>query len=583
MIPKDTIEEIRERASIVEVVSRYVELRKRGANYTGLCPFHTEKTASFTVNEDKKLFHCFGCQATGSVFDFLMKHDGLDFPEAARSLARSFGVTIVEEKGGRGAQSKGPSPVDVANKTALDFFVGELKEGGGEKARSYLKERGYGIEVADDFRLGYAPDGWDGLLKYLKSKGVETAAAEKAGLIVKKDKGGYYDRFRDRLIFPITDVRGKVIAFGGRAFGDAQPKYLNSPESAVFKKGEVLYGLYKARPAISKEGYVIVVEGYFDLIALHAAGFINVVATMGTALTGAHVERVKNYARSGGVYTLFDGDAAGRKATLRGLDLFLLQDVKARVITLADGVDPDDFIKEAGPDGMKKAVKDAVPLFGFYLSELRGVHDLKTADGKGDFLNDAIAHLIKIKNVAVMGHWAGEVARLLSINVKSVYGALEAVAGGRGSKESKPAEAVKGRIKKGTRKAEATLLTVLLKKPELLTEEAKHALTCFDDPFFKKVAELVIDAGPSLNPSALLDSATDDEVKGWIGEALMKGDKGFVEEAEKMAEDCIKKVLTAGKPKEATMRVIEKLREGGYDVDDEIKGKPGTDSSNRRG
>ena len=309
-IPKEKIEEVRERASIVQVINEYVPLTKRGHNHVGLCPFHSEKTPSFTVNEEKKIFYCFGCNATGNVITFLMKKDGLAFPEAVRALASRYGIAINE--------SKREAPDDreqiyAALKAASAYFTGVLRASAGDPAKEYLKARGMTGELAKRFHIGYATDKWDGLFNFLKKNGIGAEAACKAGLLVKKDKGpGYYDRFRNRVIFPITDVRGRIIGFGGRALDEKSlPKYLNSPESPVFKKGETLFGLYQAKEAVSKEGYVLVVEGYFDLVALHTHGFLNSVATMGTALTTDHIRTLKGYTSS--IYALFDSDEAGKE------------------------------------------------------------------------------------------------------------------------------------------------------------------------------------------------------------------------------------------------------------------------------
>ncbi|MBE7415901.1 MAG: DNA primase, partial [Deltaproteobacteria bacterium] len=337
-IPKDKIEEIRERASIVQVVSEYVPLTKRGANHLGLCPFHSEKTPSFTVSEEKKIFYCFGCNATGNVITFLMKKEGLAFPDAVRSLAARYGITISESVR-PGAPDKREA-VYSALKAASEYFLAELRTSEGARAREYLKGRGLTGELAKSFMIGFAPDRWDGLTGHLKRKGVDTDAALSAGLIVKREKStGHYDRFRGRVVFPITDTRGRIIGFGGRTMDDkVQPKYLNSPESPVFRKGETLFGLSQAREAIQKEGSVIVVEGYFDLVALVKHGFNNSVATMGTALTAEHVRLLKGYTAS--IYCLFDADEAGKKAAIRGLDLFLNEDVACRAVLLDKGKDP---------------------------------------------------------------------------------------------------------------------------------------------------------------------------------------------------------------------------------------------------
>jgi DNA primase len=581
MIPEEKIEEVRERASIVQVVSEYVPLTMKGQNHVGLCPFHSEKTPSFTVSEEKKLFHCFGCQASGNVITFLMRHEGMDFPETVRTLARRYGVTIVEEKKAGG----GPRELlGRVNRAAVDFFVKELKAPGGSKAREYLEKRGFGGEMAERFRLGYAPGRWDGLAGYLRGKGFDLSLAERAGLVVKKQRG-YYDRFRGRIIFPITDVRGTVVAFGGRSVDGSEPKYLNSPETAAFKKGETLFGLYQAKQAIKKQGYALVVEGYFDLLALHRHGFTNAVATMGTALTGEHIGRLRGYA--GSIHTLFDSDDAGKKAALRGLGLFLDEDVPSRVVLLPHGTDPDEFLKEAGPEGMKKAVEGAVPLMDFYLEELASLSDLQTGGGKAAYLDEALEYLGRIKNVAERGHYAGKVASTLAIEVKAIYDVLNTQFK-KGDRRSVLSSVVPIR---GSRLAESTILRVLLRHPELCRpefcrEEVLDALGIFQDPLLRRVAKTVAASfeADSFEPSTIMDSTEDEEVRSWIAGVLLNEDDGFIESPEKMLEDCVKKVLNAGKPREATMRLIKRLEESGLgDVAMEIRSKLESPSSTKKG
>ncbi|MEE9613865.1 MAG: DNA primase [Thermodesulfobacteriota bacterium] len=566
MIPPEKIEEVKERAGIVEVISEYVPLKRRGRNHLGLCPFHSEKTPSFTVSEEKKLFHCFGCQESGTVVTFLMKHEGLSFPDAVRTLARRYGVTIAEQRTGGAARADGVvEALLAANRGALEYFTEKLKGPEGAKARDYLKKRGYEGEIVERFRLGYAPESWDGLTGYLKKKSVDPAVAEKAGVLSSKD-GRRFDRFRDRLMVPITDPRGKVVAFGGRELGGGEPKYLNSSESPVFKKGETLFGFYQAKQAITKEGYALVVEGYFDLLALHSHGFTNTVATMGTALTAAHIRRLKQYADA--VYTLFDADEAGRKAAVRGLDIFIDEAVPARVVLLPAGSDPDDFLKKEGRKGMEGAVAGAVPLMEFFLDGLKSECDLNSADGKARYFDRAIPYLEKIKNVAEKGHYAGKVASATGIGVDAVYGALKGQPGPPGKGRGAAATA-KAMPSPGARLSEATLLKVVLRHPELYGERVAEAFALFTDPLMKEVAGTVGVAFKKggIEPSALVECAEgggeSEEVKNWMAGVLFKEDDGFVESPERMLDDCLNKVLNRGRPKEKTRELIKNLEESG--------------------
>ncbi|MCK4847327.1 MAG: DNA primase, partial [Deltaproteobacteria bacterium] len=364
MISPEKIEEVRDKADIVEVISEYVELTKRGANYIGKCPFHSEKTPSFSVNDVKEIFYCFGCHTGGNVITFLMKYETLSFPEAVRSLAERYHIEIKEERyQGKGDDGELEAMVDL-NRVALKYFREELKGTGGNKAREYLKDRGFEEGIVDSFRVGLSRDSWDGLVKHLKDGNYDLERGVRAGLLGKKEDDKkdvrYFDRFRGRILFPITDASGRIVGFGGRGMDGEEPKYLNSPETKLFKKASILYGFYQAKREISRDASAIVVEGYFDLLALHKYGFKSVVATMGTALTPEHIRRLKPYAKT--IYTLFDFDEAGVKAAVRGLGLFLEAGIEAKIIVLPEGKDPDDFLKEEGADGLRQAISKAEPL-----------------------------------------------------------------------------------------------------------------------------------------------------------------------------------------------------------------------------
>ncbi|HTO68653.1 MAG TPA: DNA primase [Myxococcota bacterium] len=356
-IPEQVVAEIRERADIVSFVGRYVTLRKSGSRFWGLCPFHGEKTASFQVNEDKQIFYCFGCGAGGDVFAFRMRQEGLDFPDAVRALARELGIAIPE---GRAGESQTHAAYR-ANDAACAFFRAELRGPNGAVGRRYLAERGVPEDLIERFQIGFAPAGWDGLVSHLRRASVPVADAEAAGLVARRQTGdGHYDRFRARVVFPITDPSGQIAGFGGRAMGDDTPKYLNSPESAVYKKSRVLFGLAQALDAIRSSGRVIVVEGYFDLLALHRAGLHEAVAPCGTAVTQSHAHRIRRYAEE--VVLLFDGDAAGQAAAERALPILLAEGLRVRAAFLPLGDDPDTLLAKSGVAALRACVDSAVPL-----------------------------------------------------------------------------------------------------------------------------------------------------------------------------------------------------------------------------
>ncbi len=372
MIPNDFIQTLLARVDIVEVIDRYVPLKKAGANYVACCPFHSEKTPSFSVSPSKQFYHCFGCGAHGTAIGFLMEHAGKTFPDAVEELARDAGLTVprVERPGERERREEALDLNEVLL-TAARHYRAKLKEA--PRAIDYLKSRGLTGEVAARFGIGYAPDAWQGLEGAFSD--YAAPALDAAGLVVTGEGGKRYDRFRDRIMFPIHDSRGRVIGFGGRVLGAGEPKYLNSPETAVFSKGRELYGLFVARAAIRDAGRVVVVEGYMDVVALAQHGVEYVVATLGTATTPVHAQKLFRLTDS--VVFCFDGDAAGRKAAWRALEntLPVLADGKnATFLFLPDGEDPDDFVRKRGRAAFEQAVGAAVPLSEFLLAELAARH-----------------------------------------------------------------------------------------------------------------------------------------------------------------------------------------------------------------
>jgi len=368
VLTREVIEEVREAAHILEVVASYVSMRKRGSTYVGLCPFHTEKTPSFTVSEEKQIFHCFGCGAGGSVFDFLMRVRNLTFKEAVIELANRYGVTLPEKRESFAQKRRkelAASLYAVNEKTARFYHSLLLEDQQGTAAREYLEKRGIGKEIVNEFQLGYAPARWDGLKRFLLSNKLPLDIGIQAGLLVKKGQNDCYDRFRHRLVFPIRDRAGKVVGFGGRSLDETLPKYLNSPETLIFRKGRVLYGAPAARASCREHGEVLLVEGYFDVLALHSYGIHNVVAPLGTALTVQHVRLLRHLAPK--AVLVFDGDQAGQKAAFRSLELFLREKIPVRNLRLPESMDPDDFLANSGRDAFLLLLDRAQPLLEAFL------------------------------------------------------------------------------------------------------------------------------------------------------------------------------------------------------------------------
>lgn len=376
-IPEDKLQEIRNTAPIEEVVGQYVRLERKGRNLVGLCPFHPETKPSFTVSPDKGIFYCFGCQAGGNVISFVMQYHKLSFAEAAMELARRYGIHLTFKDLGpeEGRRAKKRELYFEVHREALAFYRANLKGPGGRSARDYLARRGLTPEVIETYQLGYAPGDWDGLRKHLQNRGLSLEAAAEAGLLLPRPSGGYYDRFRDRVIFPIFDRQDRVVAFGGRVIREGEPKYLNSPESLIYSKGNLLFGLPQAREALRKQDLALVVEGYLDLLALRVHGVEGVLASLGTALTRDQVRLLKNLVSR--VVLVFDGDPAGIKAMRRAFPLLAQEGLPVRVIPLPGGMDPDDYVRARGPELFLSPWETARPWFAFLLEDLIADHGLE--------------------------------------------------------------------------------------------------------------------------------------------------------------------------------------------------------------
>src|SRR4051812_43891699 len=414
MIPDSFKEDLLNRVDIVDVVSRYVQLKKGGANYLGLCPFHGEKTPSFTVSPAKQFYHCFGCGAHGNAIGFQMEYGGMGYIDAIKELAASAGMQVPEKPrtSEEAARQARETDLYAVMDRAMAFYRAGLK--GSARAIEYLKARGLTGEIAARFRIGYAPDDWQGLSRAFES--YEDKALVECGLVI-ENEGKRYDRFRDRIMFPILNQRGSVIGFGGRVLGDGEPKYLNSPETPLFEKGREVYGLVQAREGIHASGRALVVEGYMDVVALAQFDVGYAVATLGTATTPVHVTKLLRLADE--LVFSFDGDAAGKKAAWRALEvsLPLAQDNKPiKFLFLPDGEDPDTYIRKQGKESFERLVRDAQTLSEYLLAELRSQSNLATAEGRSQFLAAAKPHLQKVAAPALKLQVLKEAARLSGLS-----------------------------------------------------------------------------------------------------------------------------------------------------------------------
>lgn len=473
-IPESKIEEIRQRADIVGLISEYVALKKAGRNHVGSCPFHKEKTPSFTVNSEKQIFYCFGCGQGGNVYAFLMKINNMTFPEAVRHLAGKLGIVLPrtfsdeEEKRRSGLKQE----LYRVNTVARDYFAHQLFSDGGKNGREYLRKREIREAVVREFKLGYAPPAWRYLRDFFQRQGTALSLVEKSGLIISKEKGDYYDRFRGRLIFPIEDIQGNVVAFGGRIIGEGEPKYLNSPESPVYIKGNNLYGLSRSRDDIRKADGVIVVEGYFDFLSLWNAGIRNVVATLGTALTTHHADLIKRYTKN--VFTLFDPDQGGKKALERSISLFLGRNMHARVVVLPEGRDPDAFVRSSGRKALEDVLSAARSAVDYYIDEMIGIKT--TLEENLASLREAIPFMAQIDDPVERNLFIKRVSERLQID----QALLKKEVGKALSADGEPAASNAPRQERAAVDlVELSLIYMMVEKPARIDQAREHRILDF--------------------------------------------------------------------------------------------------------
>jgi len=524
LIPDEALDRVRSATDIVELVSQHVTLKHTGANYLGLCPFHQEKTPSFTVSPAKQIFHCFGCGAGGDAVGFMMRQGNYSFPDAVRFLADRAGIDLPE----RAEQTSHEDweKLFAANEEAAKFYQDRLwNSPDGKKALGYLKDRGMPDDSAKAFEIGYSPASWDGLTSHLKGLGLDSKILEKAGLIVKKaDGAGYYDRFRGRLMFPIRDIKDRVIGFGGRAMiKDEMPKYLNSPDTPLFKKGETLYGIGIAKETIRKRDFAIVVEGYMDAIACHRAGVANAVATLGTALTPGHLRLLSRFSKN--VLLVFDADEAGLKAAQRSLDVFLSSTPKmaAKVALLPEGDDPDSLLIREGSEVLKESLKGREKLLEFVIKrEASGVLDI---DGKIKAVSTLTGILARVDDAVERSYYVKMAASELKVDESAVREELEkktARFGKSGIYRSPGAGGAGGAGLKGKNfasldKIEAGLIQSALRDTDAALYAADNLTPeDFSDERLKKAAEALFKmalAGEPVEVPKLLDALSDEDAR----------------------------------------------------------------------
>jgi DNA primase len=526
------LEEIRSKVDIVEFISDYVQLKRAGQNYKALCPFHSEKTPSFMVSPSKQIFHCFGCGVGGDVVTFLMKHENISFNEAIKYIAKRAGIKITEFRFNKDASERREQMLQI-HKEAMGFFIEKFR--GSESAQAYLKKRGIDKVSIDSFRIGYAPAEWDRLFRYLSKKGYSDSLIKDTGLVVfsaalggSGGGKGYRDMFRARIIFPIFNQRNDVIAFGGRAMDDSQPKYLNSPETEIFKKGETLFALNLAKDDIRKKGYAIIVEGYLDTIVCHQYGFRNTVAPLGTALTSKHLQRLKSLGEK--VVLVFDSDEAGISAARRSLVTLCECNFRPRVLLLPEGKDPDSFLRKNGSQSFERMLSGAMSMVEFLLNTSKG--------DRIESVREALGTIAVIKDLIIADEMLRELAERSKVNESALRGELKKIKRiAVSSRVEKP-----GTVRAAERREECLLLSAIIAFPEkagyvlsrLNIEDLKDETV---RSLFRKIEALA----DNLNTESLINDA-DDAEKALITRLSLE--PGFdLEHVDRNIADCLQSLL----------------------------------------
>ncbi len=536
-IDENILNDILTRVNIVEVISEYIPLKRAGRNYKAVCPFHHEKTASFVVSLDKQIYHCFGCGAGGNVFNFLMQYERLEFPEAVEILAKKSGVALPLKRNHDPKSAEQTSQLHKVNELAVLFYSSNLHSSAGTKAREYLVKRGIRQETANLFKLGFARDNWDGLLSELRSKNFGLALIEKAGLIIPKDGGGYYDRFRNRIIFPIFDIRSTCLGFGARVTDESLPKYINSPETALYKKGKNLYGFNLAKDPVRESDFVVVVEGYLDCVIPYQHGLHNIVASQGTALTPEQARLIKRYTHN--VVMVYDGDLAGELATLRSLDIFIEEEMDVRIVAMPAGYDPDTYVRKLGIDALNKLIKDADNLFDYQLKVLKRKYDSRESEGKAKIAAVMLRTIKKLKDSILRDEYIKKLSGKLDLDesfVRDVYNNLKI--------ESSIGDVVSesfSRLTK-TNPTEKLLMKLMLEETQMVNEIKKKIDPAdFQDKMISRIVSTMFDLvtqGKNCSAHNLINYLGEENLSHIVCESTFMPDVP-ISEKEKIVDDCI--------------------------------------------
>ena len=546
-IPSSFIDQILEQSDIVDIVGRRIQLTKKGQNFWCLCPFHDDKKPSMAVNQDKQFFYCFVCNASGNSIHFLRRYENLDFVDAVETIASSVGLEVPYTK-----QIVEETKAKEINDEANTIYKNCLKSADGKKAVEYLKSRGISGETAAFFNLGYAKDGWTNLFDTVASKYSKADIAE-SGLFSTKDKK-YFDFFRARLMFPIRNIRGQCVAFGGRIIGDGDPKYLNSPETKTYIKSNELFGLYEARSLTKNLDSLIVVEGYMDVIALHQNGVKNAVASLGTAITGKHVSKLMRYAKN--IYVAFDGDLAGRKAAWKAVENalpILREEVKIGFVFLEEGYDPDSYINEKGKDAFIKLLDNSISFSNFFLSKIKKVDDLESIEGRSNAAKFAIPLVKTINNETLKQAYIEEIASICRLDFAALLSSETQKPRSVPSADPPPnRQESSGSLL--ARKAIVSIFTALIQYPILAKDKAFEAIHNNEKfLFLLEVQNKYID-NPEINPSIVFEQIQSEQIKRLFGEALMSEIDLTKENALIMLQDCLHSFVKNQKDREEILK-----------------------------
>ena len=537
-VPQDILDEILNRTDIVELISGYFPLKRAGRNFKALCPFHHEKTASFMVNPERQIFHCFGCGKGGNVFTFLMEFERMDFPEAVKTLAAKTGVVLPQAS----SINKTSGLISVlykVNELACNFYQNILNSQEPSFARHYLNKRNINNDSIRLFHLGLSLDKWDSLLNYIRGKNINLSLLDKSGLVCARSEGGYYDRFRSRLIFPIFDVKNRVIAFGARIIADepAVAKYINSPESLIYIKGKNLYGMNLTREAIRQNDSAIVVEGYFDCISVYQAGIKNVVASLGTSLTIEQIRLLKRYTHNAVI--VYDSDSAGQDATLRSLDMFTQEAMNVRVALLPPKHDPDSFIREFGAQDFSEIINNAKGLFDYKLDFLSSLHDRNKPEGKAYIAQEMLISVNYLKDAVLQSEYIRRFADALDIKEEALIVELRKI---KDKKLYRTPELTRNTSLK-INPTEKLLLNLLLRETELVSQ-LKLLLSPedFQDSRIARLFSLICDLcsqGKVIEPKYLIGYLDDQESAFLISELSTVDNEFPQKDMEEVINDCI--------------------------------------------